>query len=153
MQQGIDQGSARRHVLARCCAKCATEHGNQAAWIFIADGKSGIVNGAPRPNITAWIEAVGELRGLGGKTVHGGRGESAPVADAIADQQRYLKAIDGLVAKYVADLGPAAAELKDSAKAAAHHKAIQAKAEAELPGRALPYLIGYGVYGLANSKL
>jgi hypothetical protein len=53
----------------------------------------------------------------------------------------------------VKGLGARSAELRDPAKAGGHHKAIRAKAEADFPGRKLSYLIGYGVYGLANSKL
>ncbi len=123
-------------------------HYKSHAWL-----EGGIVGGAPKVDIAAWIAAVGELSGLGGKVVHGGRGEDAPVDAAIADQQAYLKGIDAVVVQYVTDLGARASELKDPVKAAEHHKALQAKAEAAFPGRKLSYLIGYGVYGLANSKL
>jgi glyoxylase-like metal-dependent hydrolase (beta-lactamase superfamily II) len=123
-------------------------HHGAHAWL-----EGGIVGGAAKPDIASWVDALGELKGLGGKTVRGGRGDDAPVDKAVADEQAYLKAIDALVATYVRELGPRAAELKDAAKSGEHHKALQAKAEAVFPDRKLPYLIGYGVYGLANSKL
>ena len=123
-------------------------HYNAHAWL-----EGGIVNGATKPDVGSWIKALDEVRALGGKVVHGGRGEDAPVAEAIDAEQAYLKAMDVLVTQYIKDLGTRVSELKDPAKAAEHYKAIQAKAEAAFPGRKLSYLIGYGVYGLANSKL
>ena len=123
-------------------------HYKSHAWL-----EGGIVSGAPKVDISSWVAAVGELKALGGKVVHGGRGDDAPVDAAIVDQQAYLKDIDSLVVQYVKNLGPRASELKDPAKSAEHYEAIQAKAEAAFPGRNLSYLIGYGVYGLVNSKL
>jgi glyoxylase-like metal-dependent hydrolase (beta-lactamase superfamily II) len=123
-------------------------HYKSHAWL-----EGGIVGGAPKVDIASWIAAVGEIRDLGGKVVHGGRGDEAPVDAAIADQQAYLKGIDAVVVQYVKDLGSRALELRDPVKGTEHHKAIQAKAEVTFPGRKLSYLIGYGVYGLANSKL
>jgi glyoxylase-like metal-dependent hydrolase (beta-lactamase superfamily II) len=123
-------------------------HHNAHAWL-----EGGIVGGTPKSDIAAWIAAVGELKGLGGKMVRGGRGEDAPVEAAVVGQQAYLKAIDGLVAEYVRSLGARSVELKEPAKASEHHNALQARAEAAFPGRKLSYLIGYGIYGLANSKL
>ena len=123
-------------------------HHNAHSWF-----EGGIANGTPKPDIAAWNAAVGELQALGGRIVHGGRGDDAPVADAIAGQQAYLKAMDALVADYVKALGSRAGELKDAGKAQAHYKTLQAKAEAAFPARKLSYLIGYGIYGLANSKL
>jgi glyoxylase-like metal-dependent hydrolase (beta-lactamase superfamily II) len=123
-------------------------HHNAHAWL-----EGGIVGGAPKVDIAAWIAAVDELPSLGGKIVRGGRGDDAPVDTAVAEQKAYLKAIDALVAQYVKDLGARSSELKDAEKAGGHHKAIQTKAETVFPSLKLSYLIGYGVYGLANSKL
>ena len=75
------------------------------------------------------------------------------MAGAVADQQAYLQEMDALVTAYVADLGDRKAELSDPAKAQAHCTAIQTLAEARFPDRTLGYLVGYGVYGLVNSKL
>lgn len=123
-------------------------HHNAHAWL-----EGGIVDGKTKIDIASWLAALDELKGLGGKIVHGGRGDDAPVDAAVADEQQYLKAMDSLVTNYVKDLGPRASELKDPAKSAEHYKAIQAQAEAAFPNRKLSYLIGYGVYGLVNSKL
>jgi len=123
-------------------------HHGAHAWL-----EGGIVDGKPQPNIAGWITALDELNTLQGTTVHGGRGADAPVAEAVADQQAYLTAIDALVTAYVADLGDRQAELLDPAKAQAHYAAIQALAEERFPDRSLGYLVGYGVYGLVNSKL
>lgn len=123
-------------------------HYNAHAWL-----EGGIVDGKTQINISSWVAALDELKGLGGKTVHGGRGDDAPVDIAVADEQKYLKAMDALVIQYVKDLGQRASELKDPAKSAEHYKAIQTKSETTFPDRKLSYLIGYGVYGLVNSKL
>jgi glyoxylase-like metal-dependent hydrolase (beta-lactamase superfamily II) len=123
-------------------------HHKAHAWL-----EGGIVGGKPKPDIAAWTAAVEELAGLGGKTVRGGRGQDAPVKDAIVMQQAYLKTINTLVENYVSNLGVRASELKDPTQAGKHHAAIQVLAEKAFPDYALPYMIGYGVYGLANSKL
>jgi hypothetical protein len=101
----------------------------------------------------SWIAALDELKSLGGKIVHGGRGDDAPVAEAVAQEQAYLKGIDALVSKYIADLGDKKSELADPAKAQSHYAALQDLAAKAYPDYKLPYLIGYGIYGLVNSKL
>ena len=123
-------------------------HHNAHAWL-----EGGIADGKPRPDIKGWIAALDELKALSGKTVRGGRGDDAPVAEAVAQQQDYLRGMDELVTIYVAGLGAAKAELADPAKAAPHHAALQERAAQRFPNRRLAYLIGYGVYGLAGSKL
>jgi glyoxylase-like metal-dependent hydrolase (beta-lactamase superfamily II) len=123
-------------------------HHNAHAWL-----EGGIVDGKPKPDLKGWIAALDELKALGGKTVRSGRGDDASVAEAVASQQAYLKGMNQLVSDYVADLGAAKSELADPAKATKHHAALQERAAAQFPQRGLAYLIGYGVYGLANSKL
>lgn len=123
-------------------------HHNAHAWL-----EGGIVEGKPKPDIKGWIAALDELKSLGGKTVRGGRGDDAPVADAFAQQQAYLRGIDHLVTDYIAGLGAAKSELADPALAAKHYAAIQERAAAKFQNRRLAYLIGYGIYGLVNSKL
>ncbi|MEM8794581.1 MAG: MBL fold metallo-hydrolase [Pseudomonadota bacterium] len=123
-------------------------HYQNHAWL-----EGGIADGAPKPDLDAWIKAVKELEGLNGSTIHGGRGPSGPVADVIADQTAYLSAMDRLVSDYVSGLGDKAGELKDPETAQGHFNAIQERAEAAFPDRGLSYLIGYGVYGLAQTKL
>jgi glyoxylase-like metal-dependent hydrolase (beta-lactamase superfamily II) len=124
-------------------------HFNAHAWL-----EGGIVAGKPQPDLKAWQAAVGELSALSGNRgakVHGGRGESAPVADAVSYQQAYLAKADEIVTRYVARVP--AAELKDPAKAAAHHQVLQKQFEQAFPSAKLPYLVGYGVYGLVASRL
>ncbi len=123
-------------------------HHNAHAWL-----EGGIVDGKAKPDIKAWIAALEELRALKGKTVHGGRGDAAPVDDAVRQQQDYLLGIDSLVATYVNALGTKKAELSDASKAQPHYAALQDKAAARFPQMKLPYLVGYGIYGLVNSKL
>jgi glyoxylase-like metal-dependent hydrolase (beta-lactamase superfamily II) len=123
-------------------------HHNAHAWL-----EGGIVDGKTKPDITSWIAALDELKGLGGKTVHGGRGDDAPVDEAVTQEQAYLKGMDELVTKYIADLGDKKSELADPAKALAHYATLQDLAAKAYPDYKLPYLIGYGIYGLVNSKL
>lgn len=123
-------------------------HFKSHAWL-----EGGISDGMPKPNIKAWIAAINELKTLNGKTIHGGRGPAGSVEDVTKDQIEYLENIDALVGQYVSDLGGRAKELTDPKKAQQHFAAIQKRAEAEFPDRELSYLIGYGVYGLAQSKL
>jgi glyoxylase-like metal-dependent hydrolase (beta-lactamase superfamily II) len=123
-------------------------HHNAHAWL-----EGGIADGKPKPDLKSWIAALDELRGLGGKTVHGGRGDDASVEEAIKQEQAYLAAMDTLVSDYVSNLGAAKAELNDPAKAQAHYAKLQELAAARFPDMKLAYLVGYGVYGLVNSKL
>ena len=122
-------------------------HHNAHAWL-----EGGIVGGKPNPDLKSWIAALDELRGLGGKTVRGGRGDDSPVDQAVSQQQAYLRGMDEIVTEYVAKLGPAKAELDDPAKAQAHYDKIQERAVERFPTMRLAYLVGYGVYGLVNAK-
>lgn len=119
-------------------------HHRAHAWL-----EGGIVDGAPRPDLGAWQAALDELLDFPGATVHGGRGESAPVEEAVDAQQLYLADMEALVTDYVAGLGAQKEELFDE-KAGAHYKAIAALAGEAYPEYALPYMIEYGVYGLVN---
>jgi glyoxylase-like metal-dependent hydrolase (beta-lactamase superfamily II) len=121
-------------------------HYKAHAWL-----EGGIAGGAAKPDLKAWIAAVDELPALGKGRVYGGRGATGSVAEAVAFQRDYLVRADALVTDYVAKAP--AAELKSPEKAQAHYAAIQKRFESEMPGLAVPYLIGYGVYGLVNSKL
>jgi glyoxylase-like metal-dependent hydrolase (beta-lactamase superfamily II) len=120
-------------------------HHKAHAWL-----EGGIRGGKPSPDLAAWRSALDELVAYPKATVYGGRGEAAPVAAAVADEKAYLSAMEDLVTKYVRDLGPAKVELSGP-KAGEHHKKIAAPAQAAFPGYALPYLIEYGVYGLAGA--
>lgn len=120
-------------------------HHKAHAWL-----EGGIANGKPAPDVASWVNALEELRAFKGATVHGGRGERAPVELAVNEQQKYLKAMDALVRSYVSGLGERKSEL-GGANAAAHHKAIAERAKAAFPDYALPYMVEYGVYGLAGA--
>lgn len=113
-------------------------HHGTHAWL-----EGGIVDGAPQPDLSAWKSTLAELLSFEGATVHGGRGESAPVADAVASQTDYLDQIQTLVDDYLAGLDPA--ELADPTP---HFAPIAEQAAARFPERALAYLVDYGVYGL-----
>lgn len=117
------------------------------AWL-----EGGIVNGKPTPSIQGWINDLDQLATLGDGVVHGGRGDDAPVNDAVREQKAYLQAMDQLVTSYVRDLGTSHGELDDPTTAAAHYARIQERAVEQFPQRRLAYLVGYGVYGLVNSK-
>ncbi len=121
-------------------------HYKAHAWL-----EGGIVGGAPRPDLTSWQAAVKELRSLGGRYVYAGRGETGLVKDAIKFQTEYLAWADREVSAYVATVP--AEELKDPILAQAHYKKIEARFASARPDLKFPYLIGYGVYGLVNSKL
>lgn len=122
-------------------------HHNAHAWL-----EGGISDGAPAPDLDAWKAALQELPALG-TTVYGGRGEQAvPVAEAVESQITYLDGMSVLIDGYIAELGPRKDELMGDA-AADHHAEIQRRAGELFPERGLDYLIGYGVYGLVNSRL
>lgn len=124
-------------------------HNNAHAWL-----EGGIVNGKATPDINAWIAALDELKTLGGKTVRGGRGNDAPVGEAVLQQQAYLKTMDKLVTDYIAGLDEAGRkELSDPTLAKKHYAALQVLATSKFPDFKLPYMVGYGIYGLVNSKL
>ncbi len=121
-------------------------HHGAHAWL-----EGGIVNGKPKPDLAAWRAALAELPALGGKIVHGGRGASAPVAEAVAAQTEYLTGIEKLTRAYVTGLGAKARDLTTPATAAPHYAALEKQAAAAYPNRDLPYLIGYGIYGLVDA--
>lgn len=117
-------------------------HHRAHAWL-----EGGIRGGAPQPNLAAWQATLDELLSFPGATVYGGRGEPAPVAQAVEAQKRYLAAMQELVQGYVAGLGAKKSELSGPG-AGAHYKQLSAQASAAFPGYALPYMVEYGVYGL-----
>lgn len=122
-------------------------HHNAHAWL-----EGGIADGTTVVDLEGWKAALAELPALG-NTVYGGRGgQAVPVADAVADQTEYLDEILELVDAYIAELGDRVSELSDD-NAASHYAILQERAAAAFPERDLSYLIGYGIYGLVNSRL
>ena len=119
-------------------------HPDTHAWL-----EGGIHGGAPRPDLESWVAALDELRALDGWTVHPGRGPEAAVATAVPAQQAYLREMRNLVRTYVTSLADRSELTSD--QAGVHWKAITERARAAFPDHALPYLIEYGVYGLALS--
>lgn len=110
-------------------------HHGAHAWL-----EGGIVDGRPKPDIEGWRADLDELRSLyPDATVFGGRGESAPIDVAVADQKAYLDRMTAIVRDEVAK----------GAVNADTYAAIQKDAERAYPSYALSYLVGYGVYGLA----
>jgi glyoxylase-like metal-dependent hydrolase (beta-lactamase superfamily II) len=126
-------------------------HFHAHAWL-----EGGIVAGNPVPTLSGWIADLKELRSLFKDqpevTVYGGRGEVAKLNDAVQEEISYLKKADRLVSRYVRGLGTKKAELQGPS-AQEHYNAIQAELEKAFPNYSLGYMIGYGVYGLVNSKL
>lgn len=120
-------------------------HHRAHAWL-----EGGIAGGKPSPDLAAWRRALDELLAYPGTTVYGGRGEAAPVADAVKEEKAYLTAMEALVTKYIADLGPLKSELSGP-NAGDHYKKIAALAAEAYPTYALSYLVEYGVYGLVNA--
>jgi glyoxylase-like metal-dependent hydrolase (beta-lactamase superfamily II) len=117
-------------------------HTRTHAWL-----EGGIRDGRPAPDLAAWRAALDELAGFAGWTVHPGRGPAAPLDQALSEQKTYLTQVDEIVRSYVAAL-PDKSELSGS-NAAVHWKALTAAAVKAFPEHGLPYLIEYGVYGLA----
>jgi glyoxylase-like metal-dependent hydrolase (beta-lactamase superfamily II) len=121
-------------------------HHNAHPWL-----EGGIVNGKAQPNLRSWRQSLDELLTIEGvKTVYGGRGEFTDVRNAVKAQQQYLKTIGKITNEYIADLGGKREELFDAHSAGKHHKAIQALAVKSFPEYQLPYMVKYGVYGLAQ---
>ncbi len=121
-------------------------HYQAHAWL-----EGGIANGAPQPDLGKWRAAVRELESLGKGKVYGGRGQVGSVADVVAYQTDYLAKAEGIVGTYV--LAAPKSELADPARAQSHYQALQKLFEQQFTNAGLSYLIGYGVYGLVNSKI
>lgn len=125
-------------------------HYKAHAWL-----EGGIVSGNTTPDLKAWQRAVSELPALTQQPsvskVHGGRGATGTVNEVVAFQTDYLSKADALVDSYVKQTP--ATDLKDAAQAQKHYSALQSAFDHSMPGLPLPYLVGYGVYGLLNSKL
>lgn len=119
-------------------------HYKAHAWL-----EGGIRNGKAVADLAAWKAALEELKAWQGATVYGGRGESAPVEAAVAEQRRYLEGMEALVQAYATQLGSRKGELCGEG-AGAHHEVLAQRAAATFPEYTLPYMVQYGVYGLVS---
>ena len=119
-------------------------HHRAHAWL-----EGGIRDGAPHPDVDAWLAALDELGAFPGATVHGGRGGIGTVEEVVPAEQRYLRTMRDVVTRYVAALPDKKA--LDAADASKHWKALAALGTQAFPDYELPYMIEYGVYGLAKS--
>jgi glyoxylase-like metal-dependent hydrolase (beta-lactamase superfamily II) len=126
-------------------------HHKLHAWL-----EGGIVDGQATPTLEGWIADLRELETEFAAdpepTVYGGRGEAAPLSEAVADQIAYLERADQIVTDYIEGLGDRKAELSGP-DAGEHYAAIQAEMEEAFPDYAFGDMIGFSVYGLVNSKL
>ena len=126
-------------------------HPQVHAWL-----EGGIVNGKPTPTLASWSQILRDLRASYGSVANaqilGGRGQAAALVPAIDEQLRYLAKADQMVTDYVKALGAKASELQGD-QANAHFAALQKEFEQAFPSYGLGYMIQYGVYGLAQSKL
>jgi glyoxylase-like metal-dependent hydrolase (beta-lactamase superfamily II) len=127
-------------------------HHRAHAWL-----EGGIVDGQPHPDLTAWRAALDELTAAypASTTVYGGRGERAPLSEAVAAQRAYLTKLNDLVLAHIKGLdAPTLDALRsDAATQQAHSAQLTAAAAAAFPDYALPYMITYGVYGLVQHHL
>lgn len=115
------------------------------AWL-----EGSVSSGSPQPDIAEWIAALDELQALAPDGIaHGGRGEPLPIEVAVTEQTAYLSSMESLVADYVAELPAGALSAED---AGTHYAAIGELAAEAWPEHAHPYLVTYGVYGLALAQ-
>lgn len=113
------------------------------AWL-----EGGIVDGAPTPDLAGWHAALDEVAALSDAAVYPGRGVAQPMADAVAAQHAYLDAADAAVRAVLSGLADPAEALRGP-DASLHYAAMADALSAEFPSYQFPYLINYGVYGLA----
>lgn len=126
-------------------------HYKAHAWL-----EGGIVNGKPTPTIEGWIKDLEEIDSTytdRDTIVYGGRGESVKIQEAVSEEIKYLNKANSIVDEYINSLGANSKAELTGAKAQDHYNNIQAKFVEAFPDYKLPYMIGYSVYGLVNSKL
>jgi glyoxylase-like metal-dependent hydrolase (beta-lactamase superfamily II) len=122
-------------------------HHQAHAWL-----EGGIVKGQTHMDVTSWLGALDELKAYRGATVFGGRGTSASVERAVADETTYLLKVRAITDDYIVALGARKSELAGPL-AAGHQEAIANLIVAAFPNDLLPYMTHYSVYGLVAAEL
>ncbi|MGW0773433.1 MBL fold metallo-hydrolase [Streptomyces sp. NPDC002835] len=124
-------------------------HHGAHAWL-----EGGIVDGHPTPTIDGWKRDLDQIkqRHPANWTVYGGRGAAASIAEAISEQKKYLTTADSDVKDLVASLSTAQRKtaLADPSALASQ---LSSKLSTQFPSYTLPYMIGYGSYGLIMQHL
>ena len=71
-------------------------HPKAHAWL-----EGGIIKGKPRPDIASWVTVLKEVEAEfpAETVVYGGRGDSAPLSEAVKAQTEYLIQLDAIVTK------------------------------------------------------
>lgn len=114
-------------------------HHKAHAWL-----EGGIVDGKPTPTIGGWIQDLKELtsRYTADTIVYGGRGKTVDLGTAALEQTKYLKEARRMIRD----------EVKKTGKEPNYGELAKTFA-AKFPDYALPYMIEYGAYGLAQDEL
>lgn len=128
-------------------------HHRAHAWL-----EGALINGRPQPVLSEWIAALDELPALANghpeAKIYGGRGEFVSVIKAVQEQQRYLTQSEKIVDAYMHSLSTAERQqLRDETMARPHYQRLQQRFTEAFPDYRLPYMIGYSVYGLVQSRL
>lgn len=115
------------------------------AWL-----EGGIVDGAAQPDLVAWDAALSQVLELVGAdaTLFPGRGPATPAGPALRTQQAYLSTAHDTVRAQLALHAEPVAVLEGPDAGAFYADVADALAGA-YPNHAHPYLVEYGVYGLA----
>jgi len=118
------------------------------AWL-----EGGIVDGVAAPDPSQWRAALDELSALAEdetSRVYPGRGKPLDIGDAVSEQKDYLTTLEQIV-RDVLDEHDDPAAILASEQADVLYADVTARAEQAFPSYAHPYLVSYGVYGLAWS--
>ncbi len=121
-------------------------HHKAHAWL-----EGGIVNGKASPNLRSWGKALDELYSISNvKKVYGGRGEFSDVKTVVSFQKKYLSEVSKITHAYIDGLGDKKEELFDPKVSGKHYVKLKKKIAKQFPDYQLPYMVKYGIYGLAQ---
>lgn len=114
------------------------------AWL-----EGGIVDGTATPDLVGWGAALDEALGVVGSeaTLYPGRGPAGDAATVLAAQKQYLEVADAAVRDVLASRDDAVEALSGDGDAV--YAEITSTLQTAFPDHAHPYLVTYGVYGLA----